>query len=280
MQNKPKYLALVLLVLFSACALAHQPRLVTQESATVLDPEVSKAFYDTLTGQPRVYNIYSKINFNLYLNILVPESNPKARYSAEVYMLDGGKREKIAVLDGNIMTWQKYFEPFGHDTYYKGPELKKRLRAGFYEIEVHGSKNQGRYALAIGEEEKFPYKEVLKALKVIPKLKKDFFQTSPVTFILSPMGMMYLGIILLLAMLIGAIVRVLFKPSMKAGKNCGMIDRVARLIVGLGLLLAALMTNWSASLIFLSGFILFEALAGWCIVYAIIGKSTRKVAGK
>lgn len=56
-------------------------------------------------------------------------------------------------------------------------------------------------------------------------------------------------------------------------KNIGKIDRLGRLLIAVLLLLYAL---WQLS--FLAAafglFTLYEALAGWCIFYQLIGKNT------
>lgn len=80
------------------------------------------------------------------------------------------------------------FEPFGYDTYWKGPEYKVRVEAGIYDIIVSSKTNDGKYSLAIGEAENFDFREIMNALDLVPKIKRDFFDESPITFIFSPFG--------------------------------------------------------------------------------------------
>jgi len=57
-------------------------------------------------------------------------------------------------------------------------------------------------------------------------------------------------------------------------KNIGKPDRILRFGIGLGLLILAIITNWSLILFFFSGFAFFEAIFSWCGYYAAIGKNT------
>jgi hypothetical protein len=61
-------------------------------------------------------------------------------------------------------------------------------------------------------------------------------------------------------------------------KNIGSLDRLLRLCLGLGLCLLVLLSSVSLGLkiliILLALFTIFEALVGWCGLYALIGKNT------
>jgi len=68
----------ILMPLAAVCLLAlpaysHQPRLVESSRITVVDPEISKAYYGKLAGEPHIYRIESPQPFALYVNILVPD---------------------------------------------------------------------------------------------------------------------------------------------------------------------------------------------------------------
>ena len=80
------FLAVIFLIGLAGGVLAHQPKIIFYQKGdiSVQTPEVSQAFYDELTGNPRNYFINSGKDFVLYLNILVPEiENPNGRYSAQ-----------------------------------------------------------------------------------------------------------------------------------------------------------------------------------------------------
>ena len=187
--------------------------------------------------------------------------------------------KQIAMLDGKTFTWKQFFEEFGHDTYWQGPEYKARAEAGTYEILVSSINNDSKYSLAIGEIEVFDFKESLNALTLIPQIKKDFFNESPIDFILSPLGWGFILIMYFLAVIVGFTYRFILKYLAKGtvrgiSKNIGKGDRILRFAIGIALLLWAILTTWSPILIFFSGFALFEAIFSWCGFYAALGKTT------
>jgi hypothetical protein len=180
---------LVSLLLTASSALAHQPVIVEQEVIEIEKPEISRAFYDELTGSPRSYLIDSEKEFDLYVNLLVPKnSNPEGRYSARIYAITNGQRSLLTNIDGSSVEWEEFYEPFGGDTYVKGPEWKQRVPAGRYEIQVYSEDNLGKYVLAVGEKEFFGPKEILSVYTEVPKLKGEFFETNPLSFLWTPFG--------------------------------------------------------------------------------------------
>ena len=272
-----KYLfILILLVFLPTLALAHQPRIVESRQTIVSSPEVSKAYYGKLTGVPDVYVINSSVSFNLYVNILVPDVPGQKRDISAVIFKDGSQ---LAKLDGVNFEWKKFYEPFGADTYWMGPEYKAQAEAGFYEIHVSNPGNDSKYSLAIGEIEAFDMKEGINALTLIPELKKNFFNESPISFIISPFGWGLIVIMYLLAIIVGFVYRLILKHIAKGTvrgvhKNIGKNDRLLRFAIGIVLLLWATTTTWNPILIFFSGFCFFEAIFSWCGFYAAFGKNT------
>jgi hypothetical protein len=255
---------------------AHQPRIVKDNPTVVTFPEISKAYYGTLSGKPAVFTITSEKPFALYVGVLVPDITGQKKDVSAVILKDG---KQIAVLDGMSFEWKKFFEPFGHDTYWQGPEYKAQVEAGVYEIHVTSSNNDSKYSLAIGETEAFDFKEGMSALTIIPQLKKDFFNKSGVDFILSPFGWGLIVIMFVLAFIFGFIYRALFKKFARnttrgIGKNIGKKDRIVRAVIGVVLLLVAITTTWSPWLLFFSGFAFFGAIFSWCGFYAVIGKNS------
>lgn len=276
-----KLMPLALLSLFAvflapSLVLAHQPRIATNSPVLVLDPEVSKAYYGTLTGEPAVYRIDADKPFALYVNVLVPDITGQKKDVSAVILKDG---KEIVVLEGMNFSWKQFFEPFGHDSYFMGPEYKAPVEAGTYEIRVWSSNNDSKYSLAIGEIEAFDFRETMNAFTLIPQLKKDFFNESPVNFILSPFGWGLILIMYVLAFVVGFLYRYILQKFAKgsvrgAHKNIGTRDRIVRLALWLGLLVWAITTSWSPWLLFFSGYALFEALFSWCGFYVALGKNT------
>jgi len=269
-------LIIALFVVAPAIVFAHQPRITESRLTTVADPEISKAYYAKLTGVPDVYVINAIEPFDLYINVLVPDIAGQKKDVSAVILKDG---TELAKLDGLTFEWTQFYEPFGADTYWMGPEYKARAEAGTYEIRVSNPSNDSKYSLAIGEIEAFDGKEGFNALTIIPELKRDFFNESPIGFIVSPFGWGLIVIMYVLAFIVGFLYQVILKKFAKGSvrgvhKNIGKGDRILRLAIGAGLLLWAITTSWSPVLIFFSGFALFEAIFSWCGFYAALGKNT------
>lgn len=268
-----------LFLLVPAFVFAHQPRIVETRLTTVSEPEVSKAYYAKLTGEPDVYVIESSKPFDLYVGVLVPDIAGQKKDVSAAIIKNGDTANPLGTLDGIGFEWKSFFEEFGHDTYWQGPEYKARVEEGTYEIRVWSSNNDSKYSLAVGEIEAFDFKEGLNALTLVPQLKKNFFSESPINFILSPMGYGLIIIMYLLAGMVGLVYRFILKRVAKntvrgVSKNIGTTDRVIRIAIGVVLLLLAITTTWNPILIFFSGFAFFEALFSWCGFYAALGKNT------
>ena len=164
----------------AAEAQAHQPRIVSDSWLTLIEnPEVSQAFYGELKGHEAYYLIDLKQAGDLYFQILVPDSPAAAKdksatveYSPEL----GAKAENFVKLDAAAAEWQKYFEEFAGDNYFKGPEDKSPAEPGYYIVKIFSPENEGKYVLVVGQKEEFPPLETIKAVYTIPLLKNNFFQ--------------------------------------------------------------------------------------------------------
>ena len=157
-----------LLLFFSTSIFAHQPKLIKnspslEEPYHVIDPEISKAFYAKLTGEPHYYKIESKEEFLFYAGILSPKvSDDYIQFDIEVV----DKNENtIFYIEDKSAPWYAWYEPYARDWYWKGPEIgidigkefktSFTLLAGTYLIKVSNDNNFGHYSLAIGEAEFF-----------------------------------------------------------------------------------------------------------------------------
>ncbi len=278
-----KYLLTILLIILGIpiLALAHQPRLAAGNPIIVSDPEVSKAYYGQLAGEPVIYKIHSDKPFALYVNILLPYQRagtgalPPRDISATVSR-DG---EQLAVLGGQNSNWEKYHEEFGYDDYWRGPEYKSQAPAGDYEVIVTSPLNKGKYALAVGEIESFSFAETVNVYKVLPQLKRDFFGKSPANFIYSPFGWGLILLMFTLAFIVGFAYRFLAKffaeRSVRGrSQNIGKRDRLIRLALAVALFFFAILTTWNPLILFFSGFCLFEAIFSWCGLYTALSKNT------
>jgi hypothetical protein len=147
----------------------------TREDPIVVNqPAISKAFYGVLSDTAEYYKVTLDDTMSLYLNLLAPDIDTfrDYRFSADVFDADWNL---IYTLDSGQAAWKKFYEKYGKDNYVMGPETRVPLQAGVYYIRVYNSSGKGRYALATGEKESFPLIEIWRAIVVMPKLKKQFF---------------------------------------------------------------------------------------------------------
>lgn len=279
MVNRVIFSILGLGFVFCAQAVAHQPIIMDKQQIAVPDPEISKGYYAKLSGIPHIYTIESATPFELYVGILVPNTNaPKKDVKAEIRR----DSELIATIGGQADKWKVFFEPFGQSTYWDGGDYKAHMDAGNYQIVVSSLKNDSKYVLSVGEREYFGIREILSALRVVPDLKLNFFEESPISLVMSPFGWGFILALYVLAFVFGFSYRFLLKTFAKntvrgVNKNIGWKDRLFRLVLAAGLLLWAITTSWNPFLIFLSGFALFESTFSWCGFYAALGRNTCQI---
>ncbi len=159
----------ILIFLFYPLSIfAHQPKLINYSPSfdnphEVIYPEISKAYYSKLEGEPHYYKINSESDFLFYTGILSPKINENYKWlSIEVL---NENNEVIYEADGKEFKWDAWYEPYARDWYWKGPEIGTErneefktsfgISAGTYYIKVFNEDNIGHYSLAIGEAEFF-----------------------------------------------------------------------------------------------------------------------------
>tara|TARA_B100000614_G_scaffold253541_1_gene267588 strand:+ start:85 stop:765 length:681 start_codon:yes stop_codon:yes gene_type:complete len=160
---------LIFLLVFCPLSIfAHQPKLINYSPSfdyphEVIYPEISKAYYSKLEGEPHYYKINSESDFLFYTGILSPKINENYKWlSLEV--LDENK-VVIYKAEGKDFVWKAWYEPYARDWYWKGPEIGTErneefktsftISAGTYYIKVFNEDNTGHYSLAVGEAEFF-----------------------------------------------------------------------------------------------------------------------------
>ena len=254
------------LVSWPLAVLAHQPRIVETEKINITKPEISKAYYGKLSGKPHTYTISTSSAIDLYVNVLVPFiEGPGKNVTVKIFKGD----QVLGSLRPSEEDWKKFFEPFGQSMYWQGPEFKIRADAGKYKIIVQSREKNIRYVLATGEIEAFDGIESLNAILLIPKLKKNFFEEPPISFIFSPLGWGYILFLQLLALLVGWLISRILKISgikiqreyfQKFSRN----TMIWGIVFWLALLFWAVRTSWHPTLILTSGLALFLAIISWC----------------
>jgi dipeptidase E len=71
--------------------------------------------------------------------------------------------------------------------------LSQQVLAGKYKIEVFSKDNQGKYVLAVGQNESFDFQSLINVYWQLPLLKVTFFKTSVLQFFLTPFGIGGIG---------------------------------------------------------------------------------------
>ena len=260
-----KLLIVILFVILFSWPLgvfAHQPRIVDTEKIRVTKPEVSKAYYAKLSGKPHTYIISVNSAIDLYVNVLFPyKEGHKKNITVKVFRGD----QSLGELSSGEVDWKKFFEPFGQSMYWKGPELKKNVDAGKYKILVQSKEKNLRYVLAIGETEDWNGIDIIKAILLIPELKRNFFEESPISFIFSPLGYGYILLLQLLALLVGWVLLKIMKISgikiqWKYFQKFAKVFMVLGVFFWVGLLSWAVRNSWDPIIILMSGFALFMVI--------------------
>lgn len=182
------YLIKLLLILtFPLTLWAHQPVINDQNpndisSAYVIEkPEISKAIYGTLKGEPHYYLIGSEIEFNFYAGITVPkidECQTFKKFSFNVIKVNDSEEIMIEEINGNNFEWWEWFEPYGKKWYWIGPEIGADFKSntvyepGNYYIKIFNDSNTGNYVLATGDIEKFGPLVIAKLPLIMPKVNE------------------------------------------------------------------------------------------------------------
>ena len=248
-----------LMLLSAGPALAHQPVVVDSDTTEVVDPEISKAYYGVLSGAAHTYVIRSDIEFDLYVGILVPDSEtPKRDVKAEIFRGD----ELVETLGGVDADWVTFYEPFAQNTYWDGGEFRLRAAPGVYSVRVSSPDNASKYSLAIGEIEYFSLEDRANALAVLPGIQQEFFGTSAVELVGTRYGLLNLFVIYVAALLAALIYRVFGHRLLvrMIGGTSRRIGKRFRVAAAATLLAVAVTTTWSPLLLFASGVLLFDVL--------------------
>lgn len=246
---------------------AHQPSIVDDNLVTVRSPEVSRAYYGELAGVPVRFEIESDSPFRLYVGILVPQQDG-IRTDWQVYVTRDG--EPVASLDGSEAEWGEFHEEFAGDDYLKGPEYSAEVAPGSYEVVVNNPDSSGKFVLAVGDREVWGVGSTIDSLRVIPRLKTNFFghATAP-GFLFSVFGAASFILSVVIGLTFGMAAKRLWAwlSKRQAGPNLGRFGRSSRFFAGV-VLIAAGLAWWCLALIAVGTFLVYEGLSGWCFLMA------------
>lgn len=173
----------LILLLLGQSAYAHRPVIVKNNSSKenpvlVEEPEISWAYYGLLDGKSHYYKIVSSEPFTLYVNILVPDTDPEGRLIKTHDMSFQVLKDNslLYTAEGMRSQWKRFYEEYGKDHYYMGPEFEQQAEAGEYYVRVFNSENRGKYSLAIGKIEKFTLVSLIDAIVKAQSLDVWFFK--------------------------------------------------------------------------------------------------------
>ena len=127
----------------------------------VSDPEHSTAIFSELRGSAQFFRIKAHSSFRFYIGITQAKLESCGMQQSFSFDVLDADMNRIDGRDGEVFEWWPWYEEFGNTWYWIGPEIGKafksnqRYEAGTYWIRVFNSKNQGRYALAVGDIERF-----------------------------------------------------------------------------------------------------------------------------
>ena len=188
-----KLLSILLLLGIFSQVYAHKP--VFNENSIypadapyeIEDPEISKAIYSTLIGDPHFYRIQSEVDFDFYAGILaakIGECPLNSKFSFEVLDSDF---HKIYLADGENFEWTPWYEEYGKQWYWNGPEIGQNFasnevfKAGTYYIKVFNNSNTGQYIMAVGDIEKFSITDIVGLIFSMGKIEDEFWDASKCT---------------------------------------------------------------------------------------------------
>jgi hypothetical protein len=182
-----KIICAVMLLAFFTQSYAHKPVLNEKSKYPadapyeIEDPEISKAIYSTLMGDPHYYRIQSEIDFDFYAGILaakIGECTLDSKFSFEVL---NSNFEKIYLADGENFNWTPWYEEYGKQWYWNGPEIGQNFlsdevfKAGTYYIKVFNHSNTGQYVVAVGDIEKFSFTDIIGLIFSLGEIKDQFW---------------------------------------------------------------------------------------------------------
>ena len=188
-QLMKKSLSLILFLIFCTQIHAHKPVLNENSSYPpdapyeIEDPEISKAIYSTLSGDPHFYRIQSEEDFDFYSGILAAKIGDCALESKFSFEVLDSDFHLIYLADGENFKWTPWYEEYGKQWYWNGPEIGQNFasnrvfKAGTYYIKVFNNANTGQYILAVGDIEKFSLTDIVGLIFSMGEIENEFWES-------------------------------------------------------------------------------------------------------
>ena len=91
---------------------------------------------------------------------------------------------KIYLADGENFEWTPWYEQFGKQWYWNGPEIGQNFasnevfKAGTYYIKVFNNSNTGQYIMAVGDIEKFSFTDIIGLIFSLGDIEDEFWDAS------------------------------------------------------------------------------------------------------
>jgi len=178
--------ATTIATMLSIPALAHVPVFdidakTIQAPFVIEDAQHSKAIYAKLDGDADIYKIQEAEPFDFYVGITVPKPEGCARQSGFSFDVLDADMKVIDQRRASDSDWQPWFEEFGKRWYWVGPQIGEDFAslsvypAGTYYIRVFNDTNQGKYVLAVGDDEKFGLGTLLTIRKTVRAIDPVFW---------------------------------------------------------------------------------------------------------
>ena len=151
---------------FGTTAKAHVP-VLDLDAKTAVDPFViddgqhSKAIYAVLDGDADYYKLDEDRPFDFYVGITAAKLAGCSLQQSFDFKVLNANFEIIDGRSGTEFDWWEWYEPFGKKWYWVGPEIGADFKsttvypAGTYYVRVFNASNNGKYVLAIGDDERF-----------------------------------------------------------------------------------------------------------------------------
>lgn len=177
---------LILLAAVASPALAHVPVLAmaaktAQAPYQIEKAENSKAIYAILDGDADYYRLEETKAFDAYIGILAPKLETCELQHTFSFEVLNAEMEVIDSRDGTEFNWWPWFEKFGGQWYWVGPEIGHEFvstavyPAGVYYIRVFNDGNQGKYVLATGDKESFGLRTLLTLPRTMRQIEALFW---------------------------------------------------------------------------------------------------------